>query len=173
MIQDDLIDGAKAAITQSGIDAKRICTFGISFGGYSALMLPIREPDMFKCAIGYAGVYDLAYISQDHRIVKSKSLTAFFKQTLGENEDELARQSPSKQADKIKIPVWLVHGGKDEIAPVEHAKRMREALIKAGHPPEWTMEPDEGHGFYDTQRRKEFYEKLEKFLDIHIGKKGG
>ena len=38
-IQDDLIDGVKAAISQAGIDAKRICTFGASFGGYSALNL--------------------------------------------------------------------------------------------------------------------------------------
>jgi dienelactone hydrolase len=172
VIQDDLIDGVKAAISQGGIDAKRVCTFGASFGGYSALMLPVREPDMFKCAVGYAGVYDLAYIFKENRIAASKSSTAFLKRSLGENEEELARQSPSKQADKIKIPVWLVHGGKDEVAPVEHAKRMREALVAAGRPPEWTMEPDEGHGFYDAQRRKEFYEKLEKFLDKHIGKKG-
>lgn len=172
LIQDDLIDGAKAAIAQGGVDAKRICTFGISFGGYSALMLPIREPEMFKCAIGYAGVYDLAYLYKGERVAASKTAIAFLKQTLGEDEVELARQSPSKQAEKIKLPVWLVHGGKDEVAPVEHANRMREALIKAGRPPEWTMEPDEGHGFYDAQRRKEFYEKLEKFLDKHIGKKG-
>jgi dipeptidyl aminopeptidase/acylaminoacyl peptidase len=172
LIQDDLIDGVKAAIAQGGIDSKRICTFGTSFGGYSALMLAAREPDMFKCAVGYAGVYDLAYIFKEDHVTANKGSIAFFKRTMGENEDELARQSPAKQAEKIKIPVWLVHGGKDEVSPPEHAKRMREALIKAGHPPEWTMEPDEGHGFYDTQRRKEFYEKLEKFLYLHIGQKG-
>ena len=171
LIQDDLIDGVKFAIANNGIDPKRICTFGVSFGGYSALMLPVREPEMFKCAVGYAGVYDLAYIYKEDRVATSKTSTAFFKRTLGENEQELALQSPSKQAQKIKIPVWLVHGGKDEVAPVEHAYRMRDALIKAGKTPEWTLEPDEGHGFYDSQRRKEFYEKLEKFLGKHIGGK--
>jgi dipeptidyl aminopeptidase/acylaminoacyl peptidase len=169
-IQEDLIDGVKAAIKQGGIDAKRICTFGGSFGGYSALMLPIREPDMFKCAVGYAGVYDLAYIYKQPHIVETRSSTVFYKRTMGENEAELARQSPAMQAEKIKVPVWLIHGGKDETALPEHAKRMREALIKAGNPPEWTMEPDEGHGFYDPQRRKELYEKLEAFLGKHIGK---
>ena len=38
------------------------------------------------------------------------------------------------------------------------------------NPPEWTLEEDEGHGFYDAQRRKELYEKLEIFLAKHIGK---
>jgi dienelactone hydrolase len=169
-IQDDLIDGVKAAIEQSNIDAKRICTFGASFGGYSALMLTVREPEMFKCAVGYAGVYDLAYIFKERRVVASKSSTNFFKRTMGTDEAELDLQSPAKLAEKIKVPVWLIHGGKDEVAPVEHALRMRAALIKVGRPPEWTLEEDEGHGFYDAQRRKALYENLEKFLGKHIGK---
>lgn len=169
-IQDDLIDGVKAAISQAGIDAKRICTFGASFGGYSALMLTVREPDMFKCAVGYAGVYDLAYIFDETKSKSNKRFQSHYKRALGQDEAELVRFSPSKQADKIKVPVWLIHGGKDETSPVEHAKRMREALIKAGNPPEWTLEEDEGHGFYDAQRRKELYEKLEIFLAKHIGK---
>jgi dipeptidyl aminopeptidase/acylaminoacyl peptidase len=171
-IQEDLMDGVKAAIEQGDIDGKRVCTYGISFGGYSALMLAAREPDMFKCAIGYAGVYDLSYIYKERNVVANKSVTNFFIRTMGNDEVELALQSPSKLAEKIKVPVWLVHGGKDEVAPVEHAKRMRAALIKAGRAPEWTLEEDEGHGFYDAQRRKEFFENLEKFLGKHIGKPG-
>lgn len=169
-IQEDLIDGVKAAITQGGIDAKRICTFGGSFGGYSALMLPVREPGMFKCAVGYAGVYDLPYMYKQPDIAGEKSALAYYKRTMGSDDAELARQSPAMLADKIKIPVWLVHGGEDETAMPEHAKRMREALIKANNAPEWTFEPDEGHGFYDPQRRKAFYEKLESFLGKYIGK---
>lgn len=169
-IQDDLIDGVKAAIAQGSIDGARICTFGAGFGGYSALMLPIREPGLFKCAVGYAGIYDLAHVYKSHNVVSSKRLTAYYKRVLGEDEAELARQSPSKNADKIKIPVWLIHGDKDEINPPEHAKRMRNALLSAGNSPDWTYEPDEGHGFYDPQRRKELYEKLEAFLAKHIGK---
>lgn len=169
-IQEDLIDGIKAAIATSGIDAKRICTYGISFGGYSALMLPIREPGMFKCAIGYAGVYDLPYILKNPDVIGEKSSTAYFMATMGSDEETLLRQSPSKLADKIKVPVWLIHGGKDEVALPEHAKRMREALTKAGNVPEWTYEADEGHGFYDPRRRKDLYLKLEAFLTKHIGK---
>ena len=171
-IQDDLIDGVKAAIEQGEIDSNRICTFGASFGGYSALMLTVREPEMFKCAIGFAGVYDLSYIYKERNVVANKSSQSFFKRTMGTDEAELALQSPSKLAEKIKVPVWLIHGGNDEIAPVEHAKRMRAALIKVGRPPEWTLEEEEGHGFFDAQRRKELFENLEKFLGKHIGKPG-
>jgi len=68
------------------------------------------------------------------------------------------------------VPVWLIHGGKDDTAPPEHAHRMRAALIKAGNTPDWTFEPDEGHGFYDEERQKQLYDKLEAFLAKHIGK---
>ena len=125
---------------------------------------------MFKCAIGYAGAYDLPYVFETQNAKSSKRYNSHFGRALGHDQAELLQYSPVMHADKIKIPVWLVHGGKDETSPVEHAKRMREALIKAGNPPEWTLEEDEGHGFYDAQRRKELYEKLEIFLAKHIGK---
>jgi hypothetical protein len=56
-------------------------------------------------------------------------------------------------AARIKAPVLLVHGGKDKRAPLDQAEAMRAALIKAGHPPEWFLAPNEGHGFYDTKNR--------------------
>ncbi|MBC3876055.1 alpha/beta hydrolase family protein [Undibacterium flavidum] len=169
-IQDDIVDGVKSVISQGLVDAKRICTFGASFGAYSALMLPLREPDMFKCAIGYAGVYDLEYIFEEERTKSRKSTAAYFERVVGRDKEQLAKFSPSKNAEKIKVPVWLIHGGKDEVTPPEHAKRMRKALIEAGNPPQWTFEDDEGHGFYDAQRRKDLYIQLEAFLKKHIGK---
>jgi dienelactone hydrolase len=169
-IQDDIVDGVKWAIAEADVDVQRICTYGASFGGYSALMLPIREPALFKCAIGYAGVYDLSYIFKEDRTKGSVQATNFFKKVLGEDTTVLDRFSPSKQATKVNVPVFLVHGGKDEVAPIEHAKRMRAALIEAGKTPEWLEEPDEGHGFYDKQRRLELYKKMEAFLGKYIGK---
>lgn len=169
-IQDDLIDAVKQMVKEGIADGTRICTYGASFGGYSALMLPVREPNLFKCAIGYAGVYDLSYIFEEERTRTSKAAVAFFDRTLGKDLEQLAGFSPSKQAHKIKIPVWLIHGGKDDVAPPEHVYRMREALIKAGNKPSWTFEDDEGHGFYDVQRKKALYEKLESFLAEHLGK---
>lgn len=169
-IQDDLIDGVKWASNQADIDGKRVCAYGASFGGYAALMLAAREPAMFKCAVGYAGVYDLSLIQQEDKVRRDKSLQTYWRDAIGEDPAELARFSPASQAAKITSPVLLVHGGKDKRAPLKHAELMREALTKAGHPPEWLMMPNEGHGFYDTKNVTAFYEKLEAFLAKHLGK---
>lgn len=168
-IQDDLIDGIKWASAQGDVDGKRVCAFGASFGGYSSLMLAAREPELIKCAVGYAGIYDLEMLLTSEQAKRSKAGASTIARYVGNDKAELARFSPARQADKIVAPVLLIHGGKDKIAPLEHAEAMRDALIKAGHPPEWLYAANEGHGFYDTANRTKVYEALAAFLDKNIG----
>ena len=168
-IQDDIVDGLKWTIAQGEVDGSRVCSYGASFGGYSALMLPAREPSMFKCAIGYAGVYDLNLIARSDEYRGDKTAQNVIARYIGTDKQELDRNSPVTLATKIKAPVLLVHGGKDKRAPLEQAEKMREALTKAGNAPEWLLAPNEGHGFYDTANRTAFYEKLQAFLAKNIG----
>lgn len=170
-ILDDLIDGVKWANARADIDAARVCVYGASFGGYAALMLPVREPAMFKCSVGYAGRYDMV-TKYDQRGIKGDTRgTNFLKMTMGDDPAILAANSPSRLADQIKLPVLLVHGAKDETTDLDQAEAMRDALVKAGRPPEWMMVEREGHGFYDSEHRKDFYLRLEAFLAKHIGQK--
>jgi dipeptidyl aminopeptidase/acylaminoacyl peptidase len=168
-ILEDLVDGVKWASAQPDIDASRICVYGSSFGAYAALMLPVREPAMFKCSIGTAGVYSLPQILKDPGVSGNTRTTNFFKRTLGEDRALLESLSPTTLAGKIAIPVLLIHGTKDNVAPIVHAEMMRDALTKAGRPPEWMAVQDEDHGFYDAEHRKQYYQKLEAFLARHLG----
>ncbi|WP_426190985.1 S9 family peptidase [Massilia sp. DWR3-1-1] len=169
-IMDDLVDAVKWVSTNGQIDPARGCVYGASFGGYSALMLAAREPTLFKCAVGYAGVYDLKRIFKEDATIRRKSTYNYWVNAIGLDDAELARFSPVTLAEKITVPVLLIHGGNDETAPPVQAKVMREALIKAGRPPEWLFAPNEGHGFYDTRNATEMYQTLEAFLAKNIGK---
>jgi dipeptidyl aminopeptidase/acylaminoacyl peptidase len=170
-IMNDLIDGVKATAARPDIDADRVCVYGISFGGYAALMLPVREPTMFKCSVGFSGRYELAS-KYDQRGIKGETReTNFLIKTMGDDRAVLAANSPARLADQIKLPVFMVHGAKDKITELDQAETMRDALIKAGRPPEWMLVKVEGHGFYDSGYRKEFYQRLETFLAKHIGPK--
>ncbi|MES2017448.1 MAG: prolyl oligopeptidase family serine peptidase [Pseudomonadota bacterium] len=163
-IQDDLIDGVKWSVAQGLADGERVCAFGASFGAYSALMVAAREPDMFKCAVGYAGVYDLNLLFREG----GQQLKNIYTDYVGRDPEELTRFSPASQAAKIKVPVLLVHGKDDEVAPFKHAETMRAALQKEGRDPEWMAVADEGHGFYATKNVEAFYLKLEAFLAKHL-----
>ena len=169
-IQEDLIDGVRWIIAQGTVDEKRVCAYGASFGAYSAMMSAIRAPELFKCAVGYAGVYDLAMMYDNPRVKERRTSFNYFVKVIGEDAAELAANSPARMADKLGVPVLLVHGGGDEIALPAQAETMRDALKKAGRPPEWFYVADEGHGFYAEKNRQAFYEKLEAFLAKHIGK---
>jgi dipeptidyl aminopeptidase/acylaminoacyl peptidase len=166
-IQDDLIDGVNYAIAQRLADPGRVCAYGTSFGGYSALMVTVRAPGLFKCAVGYAGVYDLNLYFKD-RGGESTLFKNILTDYLGTDKAERSLFSPALHADKVKVPVLLVHGKDDETARFEHAEIMREALKKAGNSPEWMAVPNEGHGFYATKNVTAFYETLEAFLAKHL-----
>jgi dipeptidyl aminopeptidase/acylaminoacyl peptidase len=166
---DDLVDGVKWASAQPGIDGSHACVFGASFGAYAALMLAAREPAMFKCSVGTAGVYYLPRLFDDGKTKGNTQKTSFLKRTLGDDVAALESASPTRLADRITVPVLLVHGKKDETAPIGHAEMMRDALVKAGHPPEWMVVENEGHGFYDSEHQKQYYLKLESFLAKHLG----
>ncbi|CAM5485220.1 Peptidase S9 prolyl oligopeptidase catalytic domain-containing protein OS=Rhodanobacter lindaniclasticus OX=75310 GN=B1991_04975 PE=4 SV=1 [Rhodanobacter lindaniclasticus] len=133
------------------------------------MMTTIRAPGMFKCAVGYAGVYDLAMMYKKGDIRDSKSGRSYLNTVIGKDDADLAANSPDKLADKISVPVLLIHGEDDKRVPFAQAKAMRAALDATHKPYEWLSKPNEGHGFYSTENNIEFYNRLQGFIAEHIG----
>ena len=166
-MQDDVTDATRWAIAQKIADPKRICIYGASYGGYAAMMGLAREPDLYRCGVGYAGVYDLGLLLSE-RAGKAAFLENWYSQWLG-TADSVAGVSPVNLAARIHQPVFLAAGGKDLRAPIQHTKRMEEALKASGAAPETLYFPTEGHGFYTLEHRHAFYAKLLDFLSRNIG----
>ncbi len=168
-IQDDLIEGVRWAVAQGYADSKRICSYGASFGAYSAMMVAAKAPDLFKCAVGYAGIYDLPMMFNKGDIKDQKSGRNYLQRVLGNDMQALAAVSPTSLADRIKVPVLLIHGEEDERAPIAQGIAMRDALEKSGNPAEWWAVAKEGHGFYNEDNNIALFKRLETFLGAHIG----
>ncbi|HEY0660118.1 MAG TPA: prolyl oligopeptidase family serine peptidase [Lysobacter sp.] len=166
-MQDDLTDATQWAIDQKIADPGRICIYGASYGGYAALMGVAKEPDLYRCAVGYVGVYDLEAMHRDNSRI-ARWARNWSNDWIGERDD-LAPRSPTSLADRIKVPVLLAAGGKDERAPIAHSKKMERALRAAKVPVETVYFDTEGHGFYTKPHRHEFYTRLLDFLARHIG----
>ncbi|WP_192813365.1 alpha/beta hydrolase family protein [Gallaecimonas xiamenensis] len=166
---DDMTDGVNYLIGQGIVDKNRVCSMGGSYGGYAAVMSAEREPDLYRCAVGYVGVYDLEMLSSHPGAYRGLGSDNFRKKVLPDSEAELRAQSPRYQVAKLKAPVLIVAGGKDEIAPIEHSEALRDAMEAAGKPYEWYVEPNEGHGFYLPEHNQELYKRVLTFLDKHIG----
>ena len=133
-MQDDVTDATRWAIEQKIADPQRICLYGASYGGYAALMGVAKEPALYRCAAGYVGVYDLELMHRQ-KSRHAKWLGNYMDDWVGDERAALADISPTSLATKIRVPVFLAAGGKDEIAPQAHTERMEKALKAAGYLP--------------------------------------
>jgi dipeptidyl aminopeptidase/acylaminoacyl peptidase len=166
-MQDDVTDATRWAIAQGIADPERICIYGGSYGAYASLVGVAREPDLYQCAVGYVGVYDLSMMHRQDS-AGARSTRTWLDDWVGPIET-LGPRSPTGMAARIKVPVFLAAGGEDTVAPEEHTKKMERALKAAGVPVESLYYATEGHGFYTESRRLEYYTKLLDFLSRHIG----
>jgi len=171
VMQDDLTDAVKWAIGQGHADADRVCIYGASYGGYAALMSVVREPDLYRCAVGYVGVYSLPMFKRKGDIPESEFGQSYLARVVPSDEAEQKAQSPAYNADRIRVPVMLVQGRKDRRVPIEQMEFLIERMKAAGKAPEQVViEDKEGHGFYDLENNAELYPKMLAFFEKHIGR---
>lgn len=178
-MQDDITDGALHLVKEGIVDKARMCLHGGSYGGYATLQGLVREPELFKCGHAFVAVTDLflfqtvawSDIAED---TESRYFDNEFKLRVGDKDadaDMFQRNSPTRNAEKIKGAVMLTMGAVDRRVPLIHGERMRDALVKAGKPVEWTVYADEGHGFNKEENVVDFYTRTLRFYDEHIGPK--
>lgn len=168
-IHQDITDAARWTINQGHTKAGKLCIVGWSYGGYAALYGAAIEPDLYTCAVGAAGPYDMNLQHRRADYSYSRAGKAFSKKVVAEDRTSRNRISPITYVDRIKAKVFLVHGAKDRRVPVAHARKMRKALRKAGNKPEYLEMPHEGHGFRAPENQTKYYEQLLDFLDGSIG----
>ena len=165
-MQDDVTDATRWAIAQGHAEASRICIYGASYGGYASLMGVAKEPGLYKCAVGQVGVYDLNRMRSDDSL-GNDYLRHYHEKVM--NTGDLAAVSPTRLADRIKVPVFITSGHLDERLPIAQSETMEAALKKAGVPVETLYFKTEGHGIYKREHRAEFYARLLTFLQRNIG----
>lgn len=167
-MQDDLADAVAWTARQGLVDPGRVCIMGSSYGGYAALMGPIRHPDVYRCAISFAGVTDLDLMYS----ITWSDFSEYWKKygmplLVGDREadaESLAKTSPLQQVQRIKVPVLLAHGSQDRRVPLDHARKFRSAAEKAGVQVEWVGYVDEGHGFRSQANQADYWKRVEAFL---------
>ena len=170
-IQEDIADGTRWAVKEGIADEKRICIYGGSFGAYSALMNVILFPDLYQCAVGIAGLYDFETQRKLSDTADYDMADAFFERVMGDDKQMAIKFSPIYQTHRIKVPVFIAHGGKDERTPIQQARKLRKSLRENEISFEWMEKKNEGHGFFVEQNRVDFYTALVDFIGRHTSAK--
>ncbi|KPF74677.1 hypothetical protein IP88_07835 [alpha proteobacterium AAP81b] len=162
----DIADGARW-LTASGIaDPRKLVAVGWSYGGYAVLQTAATRPGLFRAVVAVAPVTDLTLLIKDYRSYSNGLLLAReFKAG-----DDLGEGSPARHADRIDAPVLIYQGDKDLNVEPEHAKKLDEALTRAGKPHRLVMFPGADHQIDDSNARARMLRESAAFLADAIGK---
>ena len=175
-MQDDLQDALQWAVAKGWVDAKRACIMGASYGGYAALMGPVRHPDSYRCAISWVGVTDLPELLKNDKYNWGghDEHLAFEELAIGDlklNAEQLKQTSPAHRAADIHVPVLAAWGKDDLRVPLEQGRDFRDAAKRAGVDLEYVEYADEGHNWLKPETSIDFFTRAEKLLARTIGTK--
>lgn len=171
-MQDDLTDAMEFLVKEGYAARDRACIVGFSYGGYAALAGATLTPDLYRCAISYAGISHLEkHLLHKKRVVSGDDYAwRYFKRMIGDpgaDEDRLEARSPALLAGAVKIPILLIHGEDDGIVLIEQSRLMNKALRKAGKDVRFV----ELEGVSHRPFRKEWlevYTPMLEFLEQHL-----
>ncbi|HEX8571858.1 MAG TPA: S9 family peptidase [Allosphingosinicella sp.] len=168
-MQDDLDDGVRWLAGQGIVDSGKVCIMGASYGGYAAMWAAVRNPDIYRCAISYAGISDVGEMLRFDRSqwIAQRYYRDWRDRIRGDGGFDLAKVSPISRASEIRIPLLIAHGRKDGNVPFAQSKKLHEALLRAKVPHDFVIYPDEGHGFSRVENSVDFLKRVERFLGRH------
>jgi dipeptidyl aminopeptidase/acylaminoacyl peptidase len=164
-MQDDITDAAGWMVKQGYAEQDNMCIVGASYGGYAALMATVKTPDLFKCAVSFAGVSSLKHV-----VIHSRRFlnNEFVKNQIGDDYDDLEARSPYYNAESIKTPILLVHGEEDRIVPPLHSRYMADELEDLDKVFKY-VELESGDHHLSIQRNRHlFFKEMDAFLDAHL-----
>lgn len=163
----DMFDSIEHLDSEGVIDKNNVCVYGGSYGGYAATQGPMMRPDLFKCAISEAGLYDInaQYSSGDIKMMRGGR--KFLEDAFGDGE-KAEDMSPINYAYKLKTPYMLIHGKKDVRTPYKEAEAFMKALDKNGIKYEKMIIEKETHGFSKEENRIEKMKRISAFFRKHL-----
>jgi dipeptidyl aminopeptidase/acylaminoacyl peptidase len=175
LMQDDLNDAMDWAVSEGLVDPRRVCIVGASYGGYAALAGVTLTPDRFACAVSVAGVSDLPEMLASERresVNQSREGLNYWRDHMGADDDtiDLAAVSPSRLADRVRVPVLLIHGRQDTVVNFDQSERMARALRREGKPHRLVELRNEDHWLSRAPTRQQMLEEVEQFLAASIGR---
>ncbi len=169
-MQDDVTDGVRWAISEGIADPKRVCIYGASYGGYATMAGITMTPDLYKCAVNYVGVVDLAMLHEwDSRV---EGVKAWFERAVGDPKKDKARfeqTSPINLVERIQAPLFVVHGERDPRVEIKQARVLIKELKKHDKQFEVLIKEKEGHGFRKEENNLELYALMDEFFKRHLG----
>ena len=169
-IQDDITDGVNWLIKEGIANPKQIAIFGGGFGGFSALYGVSNHPELYNCAIIQYGLINFFTYFKDVPPYLKPRLQMMY-EMIGNPEtdaEQVRAISPIFHTDKIKAPLLIFQGARDESANISELNQFVRELKKQSVPVTYYLRQNERKVFRTERNRVDMYTEIEKFLDNNL-----
>nr|WP_136252045.1 S9 family peptidase [Ningiella ruwaisensis] len=165
-MQDDITDATNWLVEEGIANAEKLCIVGGSYGGYAAAMATVKTPDLFKCAVAFAGVFDLKLLAKQQGWFLGGDLQS--DKQFGDDADDLEARSPLYGVSKIKTPLLIMHGTEDVSVNIKQSREFVDALQDKNKAVKYIEFEYGDHYLSMQENRHQFFSELQQFLAAHL-----
>jgi dipeptidyl aminopeptidase/acylaminoacyl peptidase len=145
------------------LDADKVVLMGGSYGGYMTLAGLAFYPDLWVGGVDIVGIANFVTFLENTAPYRRAVREAEYGY-LDKHRELLHSISPINHVDKIKAPLFVIHGANDPRVPLDEAQQMVSKLSEIGRRAELLVYADEGHGLSKLKNRLDAYPKVAEFL---------
>ncbi len=155
---EDMLDGVNWLVENANVDAKRIGTYGGSYGGFLTLMALFKEPEVFASGSALRLVSDWAYYNHGY--------TSNILNTPLDDPIAYERSSPIYFAEGLNKPLLINAPMVDDNVFFEDTVRLVQRLIELEKQNfETAIYPVEPHGFVQPSSWLDEYRRIYKLFE--------
>ena len=154
---------------QPDLDETRVGVTGGSYGGYMSLAALTHYSDRLRAGVDIVGISNFVTFLEN---------TADYRRDLrrveyGDERDPDMRKhleaiSPTNNAEKIDVPLFVIQGANDPRVPVTEAEQIVEVVRGKGKEAWYMLARDEGHGFAKKSNRDQMSYALTLFWETYL-----
>ncbi|QWT18395.1 S9 family peptidase [Bacillus sp. NP157] len=165
---EDLKDGWSAALQKySFLDGSRACALGASYGGYMVYWMAGNWNQPWKCFVDHDGVFDARAMYYD-----TEELWFEERENGGtqyDHPENYERFNPVNHVKDWRVPMLVIHSGKDFRIPETQGMGAFTALQRRGIPSKLLHFPDENHWVLKPQNSVQWHETVNAWLKQWTG----
>ncbi len=134
--------------TQPTLNKDRILITGGSYGGYMSLAVSTNYSNRIRASIDIVGISNfVSFLERTESYRRDLRRVEYGDERDSKMREFLLKISPLNNADKIKKPLFVIHGKNDPRVPLNEAEQIVQTVRKNNVPVWYLMAKDEGHGF--------------------------
>jgi dipeptidyl aminopeptidase/acylaminoacyl peptidase len=158
---EDVLDGASYLVSDHGVDAARIGTYGGSYGGFLTLMAMFTSPRTFVAGAALRPVTDWAHYNHGYT-------SNILNEPPGDPE-AYRRSSPIHFAQGLEGALLICHGMLDDNVHFQDSVRLAQRLIEL-RKDDWELAvyPVERHAFEEETSWADEYRRILKLFETRV-----